>query len=194
MGAASDRGRLDWEKCDAGVRQLPAYQALREYLPGDDPPSLQMQANTSMATPGQVKDLFTVHSASASCRKIRLEAVNSINPALVAPVAEWFTRLDSAYVDVAERRLTWGQFAQQIEAARVQAKARFAAVAADIQRGLDQSHTAEVARRVQATHALQQWSAQQQTLVQQQKAIGAVSTSQMTDCRYVGAQLSCTTF
>jgi hypothetical protein len=167
---------------------------LKRYFPFKEAPSLQMQANRSKATPEEARAIFELHSSLAPCRKIRLETENAVSPLLAAPSAELFARADALYLGVAEKKITWGEFAQGYWASQILYKNQASAAAAQIQQGLSQSHEAEVARRQRAAAAFSQWSQQQQLLMQQQQMINAMNQPRMTNCSYIGTQLNCTTF
>lgn len=193
MQGESARGEAAVTACDAKVKASPEYQFLKPKV-AEEGASLSQQADPAKATPEQIRAIYAVHAAIGECRKIRLEAANAINPTLVAPLASGYARADAAYVGLVEGKSTWGQFNREMEATRAEVRSQLSAATSQIQRGLDQSHTAEVARRQQAAAALSTWSYQQQVLYQNQQMINAMNAPRMTNCQYVGPQLSCTTF
>lgn len=189
----SQKATADAEACDARIAAMPETQAVMRNAPGGLT-SLQAQTNTAKATPAEVRDIFVLHNAIGECRKIRLEAAGQISPLLVAPMAERYAREDAAYAALVERKATWGEFFRAREIARVETKRQYDEAVVTLQRGLQQSHSAELGRRQQAAYAIQQWSYQQQVLSQQQQMINAATQPRTTNCRYIGSQLSCTTF
>lgn len=180
--------------CAAAVEVTPAFQLLKRYFPLKEAPSLQMQANRSKATPEEARAIFEAHSSVAPCRKIRIETANAVDPLLAAPFAELYARTDAVYLGVAEKKITWGEFAQGYWAASAEFQKQYSAAAAQIKQGLSQSHDAEVARRQRAAAAFSQWAQQQELLMQQQQVINAMNQPRMTNCSYIGTQLNCTTF
>jgi hypothetical protein len=158
MKSSAERGISASDACQAKVEATPDYQSIKALMPGQDGPSLVAQTNSSKAAPEEIRALFAVHAAAVPCRKIRLEAAGDVSPLLVPPLAEHYARVDAAYVGLVERKLTWGEFNRAVEASRLQGKSQFEAAAAHLQRGLNQSHSAEVARRQQAAAALSNWA------------------------------------
>jgi hypothetical protein len=73
-------------------------------------------------------------------------------------------------------------------------RSQMAAAGESIQRGLQQSHNAEVQRRQAASVALQNWAYQQQVLQQNQQMINTMNQPRTMNCQYVGAMLNCSTF
>lgn len=189
-----DRAEVEWKSCDDKVTETSAYRSLEPFLANEETPSLRALSDPAKASDIQIQELYAVHAAMAPCRKLRIEAVGNIHPSLVAPIAEWFAASDAAYLGVAERRLTWGQFAQAQYAAKIEAKRQFTAAGMAVNQGLARSHSAELARRQRAVQALAQWSQQQQMIYQQQQMINAMNAPRTTNCRYIGAHLNCTTF
>ncbi len=189
----SQKAAADAEACDAKIAAMPEAQAVMRNAPGGMT-SLQAQTNTAKVTPAEVRDIFTLHNAIGECRKIRLEAAGQISPLLVAPLAERYAREDAAYAALVERKATWGEFFRAREIARVDTKRQYDEAVVTLQRGLQQSHAAELGRRQQAAYAIQQWTYQQQVLSQQQQMINAMNQPRMTNCQYIGSQLNCTSY
>jgi hypothetical protein len=193
MKTSAARGIAAARSCDTQVEATPEYQSIKAYMPTDGP-SLAAQTNSSKANPEEIRAVFAVHAAMAPCRKIRVEAANDVSPLLVPPLVEKYARNDAIYVGLVEKKLTWGEFSRALEAVHIEGKKQFDAAIAQIAQGLNQSHSAEVARRQQAANALAQWGYQQQVLAQNQQMINAANRPRQTNCQYVGAYLQCTTF
>jgi hypothetical protein len=194
MKTSADRGIAAARSCDTQVAATPEYQSIKAYMPTDDGPSLATQTNSSKATPEEIRAIFAVHAAMAPCRKIRVEAANDVSPLLVPPLVGKYARNDAIYVGLVDKKLTWGEFSRALEAVHIEGKKQFDAAIAQIEQGLNQSHSAEIARRQQAAAALSNWAYQQQVLLQNQQMINAMNQPRMTNCQYVGAYLQCTTF
>ncbi len=188
-----ESGKAATEACQAKVTETSEYRLLAPYL-REGAPSLAAQANPAKATPAEIKAVFAVQAAVSECRKIRLEGLAAINPALVTPTADAATKVDAAYLGIVERRMTWGEFVRALQAARDGLLNQYMAIAAEMERGLMASHEAEVALYKEAARAVLAWSLQQYAIYQQQKLIGEISRPRTTNCQYVGKRLSCTTF
>jgi hypothetical protein len=188
------------DACEDAVAKTPAAQIVVAYWPPKEGPSLVMQASTAKATPEQVRAVFEFHASIAPCRKLTLETENAIHPSFVGSLVEYYSRADAAYLAVAERRTTWGEFARTIASAKIELQNQRNAVFAQISQGLRQSHDAEVAQRQRAMAAFSQWSLQQQLLVQQQQqqqqqqVLNRLNQPRVTDCLYIGILLQCTTY
>jgi hypothetical protein len=183
------------EACDQRLEQSAPYQALKNRLgPTSGGVPLALKASQDKASPAEVQQIFSLHQEYLTpCRKLKLEALAQIHPALVGATAEYYAKTDAALVQLTNRQITWGQYMTQKEAINVEASAKFDAAAAEIRKNLNQSHASEMARRQQVANALAQFAYQQQVLQQRQQLIDAANRPRMTTCQYFGATLNCTT-
>lgn len=188
-----ESGKAASDACVAKAMEMPEYKLLAGYLPQGSP-SLAAQANPAKATPAEIKAVFAVQEAAAECRKINLEGLGNLNPALMVPLADAYTKVDAAYLGIVERRMTWGEFVRTREAARTEFVNQGLVIAEQMDRELQASHKAEVDEYKEAAKAILSWSLQQYAIYQQQKLLGAISRPRTTNCQYVGRRLVCTTF
>jgi hypothetical protein len=189
-------GRPEVEACDKRVEQSAPYQALRDRLgPRDGAAPLALKANQDKATQAEVQELYALHQDYLTpCRKLRLETASKIHPAMVAVLAEAFSKYDADLVRLTTRQISWGEYLMARDAISAETQAKIAAVGSAMQKNLNEAHASEVARRQAAASALGQWAQQQQVILQNQQMINAMNQPRMTNCQYVGTYLNCTTF
>lgn len=183
------------DACDQRLEQSAPYQALKSRLgPTSGTIPLALKASPDKASPAEVQQIFALHQEYMTpCRKLKLEALAQMHPALVGVIAEYYAKTDAALVQLTNRQITWGQYMTQKDAINVEANARYDAAAAEIRKDLNRSHALEMARRQQAANALAQFAYQQQVLQQRQQMIDAANRPRLTTCQYYGATLNCTT-
>ena len=184
--------RAATEPCFAEVESHPEFQGILAKMPprGNESPPLAMLANQDRPTDAEIAALYAFHQAQQPCRKIALESVGRIHPAVVSVFVEGYSRLDREYVRLVRRESCWGDFAQAREALKTELAAKLQAVGDEIDRQLANEQTYELQQRQQASERLMQWSAQQQLLYQQQQYL---NRPKLTSCDYQGHFLNCTT-
>lgn len=186
--------RAIYEPCFAKVEATPQFQGILAKMPArgtTEQPPLEVLANQDQVTPQEVTDLYAMHQARQPCRRIALESIGQIHPALVSIFAEANAAQDQDYVRLVTGEISWGDYAQSFVNRRNQLAGRLQQTASEIDRQLANAHAYELEQRQRASQALTQWSAQQQLLYQQQQMMGR---PMLTNCRYAGTFLNCTTF
>jgi hypothetical protein len=191
------REKVNIGNCTAQITASETYQALKDKLPPPDgsPPSMALQANTSKPTEQQVALLLDYHRDQLSpCRKVTLQAFANVHPAFVAIVAQSYAESDASYARLVRREISWGGFASDSYARLQATKANVSQMGRQLDGELAQAHQYEVQQRQAALSALSQWAYQQQVVMQNQQMINAMNRPVMTNCRYVGATLNCTSY
>ena len=134
------------EACMGKVRAMPDYQLIERYL-REGSPSLTERSNTAKATSEEIKAVYAVHDAMSDCRRDALKTATTISPAFGARMAEQYTRIDEVYREVAEGRMSWGEFARVLAVTRADAKKQMETALRDMARGFEAAHDAEVSKR-----------------------------------------------
>jgi LAS superfamily LD-carboxypeptidase LdcB len=193
-----NRSNACWEM----VERDPRFQGILEKIPIRDPlPSLTILANSDLPTSQEIEDLYAGHQAIQPCRKIALEGMGRVHPALVSVFAEAYAGFDDDLLRLVNRQLTWGEYAQAYIQRRKMLTEKLLRTAQEIDAQLANAHAYELQQRQRAGQALMLWSAyqqqlyqQQMQLFQQQMMINAANRPHMTNCTYMGYQPSCTTY
>jgi hypothetical protein len=186
--------RAAYEPCLAEVDGRPEFQGIRAKMPGrgtGQETSLQILANKDVPTESEVAAIYAYHQALQPCRKIALEGMRRVHPALVTLFAEAYADQDQLYVGLVRRQSTWSDFAQASEARKAKLGRDLQAVGQEIDQQLANEQAYELEQRQRAAQALSELSARQQLLYQQQQYL---NRPKLTDCTYQGHFLSCTTF
>ena len=177
------------------MRSSEPYQVVKAHGLDSDQPSLAALNDQSKVTPEEVRSIYDLHqNFIIPCRTIYLEMAAQISPTHVAAFANWFAQSDATYSALTQGKITWGQAVQQFQAHLRESKVAISQADTQVRQALGQSHNAEVARRQQAAAALSNYAYQQQVLVQNQQMIIAAYRPRTTNCQYVGAYLTCTTY
>jgi hypothetical protein len=114
LDAAATHAISEINACRAREEALPAYQALKDKLPPLDGavPSPELQANKAKPEPEDVPLLLAFHrDGMMPCRKITLDNIAKVNPALAPPIVEAHAASDESYGRLVRREIGWGDFA-----------------------------------------------------------------------------------
>jgi hypothetical protein len=178
-------------------RMLPSreYQALKAKLPPLEhaaSPSPAQQADPTRATSEETKLILSFHQKyQLPCRQDTLLAISRGQPAAVLVLAESFVRSDANYLNLVERRITWGEYNKEVKAIRHDFAVRLMAAAQAIESDRQDPQRYQ-ARQRQAAAALSDWTRQQQGLVRLQRLVNPTEQARASDCHYVGTTLTCT--
>jgi hypothetical protein len=178
-------------------RMLPSreYQALKAKLPPLEhaaSPSLAQQADPTRATSEETKLILSFHQKyQLPCRQDTLLAMGRGRPAAVLLLAESFVRSDANYLNLVERRITWGEYNKEVKAIRHDFAARLIVAAQAIESDWQDPQVYQVRQR-QAAAALSDWTRQQRGLVRLQQLVNPTEQARASDCHYVGTTLTCT--
>jgi hypothetical protein len=171
-------------------------QALRSKLPPlelGSLPSQALQADPTLATPEEAKLVLSFHQKYVvPCRQEGLVRASTMGPAVVVILVEGFARADANYLTLVERRMTWGAYNKEVQASRVETRARLAAAGQQANPGLEDL-VLDARQRQAAMVALDNWKRQQQALVQKQRLLNPGDPARLNDCSYVNATVTCTT-
>lgn len=172
------------------------YNALKSKFPPlelGSLPSQAQQADSTLTTPQEAKLVLSFHQKNVVlCRQEGLTRSSTMGPAIVAILVESFAKSDASYLKLVERKMTWGEYNREVQALRVDTRARLAAAGQQDNPGLED--LAQDARQRQAAMvALDNWKRQQQALVQKQRQLNPGDPARLNDCTYLGATVTCTT-
>lgn len=114
LKAAAGQALAEMNACRTREAALPAYQALKDKLPPLDgsAPSLELETNKARPTPEEVPLLRAfLNDGILPCRKITLDKMAKVNPALVPPIVEAQAASSERYDRLMRREIAWGDFA-----------------------------------------------------------------------------------
>ena len=156
--AAATQAMSEMSACRTREEAMPAYQALKDKLPPLDgsAPSPELEANTAKPTPEEAALLLEFHRDGITpCRKITLDNVAKVNPALLPPIVEAHTASKESYFRLVRREMSWGAFATDNYQRTLAVRAELLNVAARIDEQNVISQVRELLRRQAATGAVQ---------------------------------------
>ena len=114
LKAAAKQALAEMNACRTREAALPSYQALRDKLPPLDgsAPSLELETNRARPTPEEVPLLRAfLRDGILPCRKITLDKMAKVNPALVPPIVEAQAASSERYDRLMRREIAWSDFA-----------------------------------------------------------------------------------
>jgi len=122
QGALEQSGPGNDELCLQRMLPSREYQALKAKFPPLEhaaSPSLAQQADPTRATSEETKLILSFHQKyQLPCRQDTLLAISRGRPAAVLVLAESFVRSDANYLNLVERRITWGEYNKEVKAIR----------------------------------------------------------------------------
>ena len=175
------------QACVLRIADTPAYRLVDSRAPIATKPSLQQLADTSQASPEEVKAFFEVRNHTDGCRDQLVKSMTGVNAAFIPALSALYVRSDRNAVDLVQRRISWGAYNQRRMESAAEYERDITAIGASLNRDLAQSHDAELQRRQAAANALQQLAYQQQVLSALNRP-----TITTTSCGAFGNTLNCT--
>lgn len=188
IGAATREAGAQAKACTAAVLAKPEYTQLLAHsvdLAAAQFTMAQLTDETRISS-DEARLFGTRHDDLGLCRARFLTALSAARPDIVPILIADYTKGDAIAVQLVERRITWGEWARQLQALSSDAHQQLATADRELIASLNASNQAELAQRQAAAAALLQWSAQQQM-------INAVNRPVQTTCNTVGGFTNCTT-
>ena len=192
------RSQIDYfatesEKCNSPIEQTDIYRRANQImiLPVDDPDAFHKMTIDRFATQSEKDDLLQLHSMVSVCRKQNIENAGKIYPSLVGVVAHLYAENDAALARLMNDAITIGEANVLTNNARADFDTESYSAFRDINQELSSAHQSELQDRQRAAAFLQQWSFQQQLLMQNQQLINSVNKPTVTNCNYIGNTFSC---
>jgi hypothetical protein len=149
--------------------------------------TLLQMADSTKATSREVELLSDRHSRLQVCRKGFLEGLAKVTPSLVVVLLEEYAKSDENLVDLAQRKITWGDYITRARALSAELQSKSIAALQKIQANLEASHQQELAQRQAAFDAIARYN-------QNQQLINAINRPVTTNCNRFGAMVNCTTY
>lgn len=204
MTTVHREGKARVSDCLAKARASAPYAVVGRYLPPLDgsAPSMSLRLNTDRPNAEQRSALVAFYNDQyRPCRDQALDTLQRQNPALAASAGEGIAASDAAYAQLAAGNVTWGQYADFSARLNAEQQSRVTATGQRIVAGLQSQHAQEVQQRQAASQALTNagmglimLDQNQQMIQQQQQLNNTLARPVTTNCRYVGRNLTCTSF
>lgn len=171
--------------CSTEVYNSSDYDLLRAHIPlSIYDATLEQLSDSNLASPAEIKALFTVHPRLQECRKAFLTATSQTEPGLVPIVTTLLTKNEDDLVTLTQRKISWGEYVHRIRDRMTETQTALQAEDRRVVAGLQQEHQAEVAHRQRAAEALAAWA-------QTQQAINAANRPVVTNCNTFGNSVNC---
>ena len=172
-----------------------AYSVTKEILLSqNDPKALQKMSINGYLTESEKENILVVRELESNCRVIAVEGMANVHPNYVAYLSKWYAKADENTLALIQNKIAIGEY-NTIEHKDIAVRReKFNEVVANIYQQLNQSHSYQLSQRQEAARFLQQWSYQQQQLQQNLQMINSINRPTTTNCRYVGSNISCTSY
>lgn len=197
MKSNLSQGMAATDNCWAQAAASPDGRELADLLPprGNKSPSMTLLTNKQVPSPEQAAVLVRYHNDyRRQCQDLVIASLQATHPALAALGSEVVSALNRGYAKLASREVSWGAYAQFSAQVNAEAERQWAAIAREIDAGLQARHDAEVRRREAALANAYHVYAMQTLINQNQQAISAYNQPRSTNCSVVGSYLNCTTY
>jgi len=182
--------------CYSDISNEEAFKSINAVLilGHNDPRAVEKMLIGRTATQSEKEALLQVLNLSSLCREKNLTNMANIHPDFVSIYAEWYAQYDEEFLILLEGETTIGEV-NKLRKKRLSKQAtQWNAVTNKIDQQLGKAHQSEMAARERARAALQQWNYQQQQIQQNQQIINSMNRPKMTDCHFMGNDISCTTY
>jgi hypothetical protein len=197
--ATSEAGQTavaTYKECNAAVDQNAAYADLTSHLAITSPATLTQLADASSPTDEQAAALDSWHTSKQSCRQGLLDAAQASFDFMVPAYQQNYASVDSIYLSLAKKDISFGEASRQLAQAKLEADARIRAAANGWKSELEAENRQEKEERAAAFRALgaglQQAGAAMQQQAQQQQLINAINRPVTTTCSQTGIYTNCT--
>jgi len=155
---------------------------------------LQYLTDQTRPTKAEVLDLYKAYGDVQNCRKIYLDGAAATPPFFLATFVESYSASDRVWAEAVAGKLTWGKFNEARKAIAAETQSKLAEADVKIRGQLQGQHQFEMEQRQRVAEAMQQWSYQQQQLMQNQQAINALNGPRTINCNYYGSTAHCTSY
>ena len=181
------------EKCIAQIKKEDVYLRVNQFaiLDLNDPDAVIKMTIDRFATESEKNDLLQLHSLITGCRKQILENLAKVHPDFTALMAKKFAEADENLVYIMKNDMTLGEANEVTNKRLSDLQSEWNSVAKNIAQQLESANQSELLNRQRAAAAMQQWSYQQQLLLQNQQLINSVNRPIMTNCNYIGNSINC---
>jgi len=157
----------------------------------NDPKVVQKMAIERYMTEPEKVDYLKIREALAPCKAAVLEGMSRIHPDLVTFRAKWYAKSDEETLALIQDKVTIGEHNVAKHKNITKRNREQQNISNNIFQQLSQSHYSEVANRQAAVRSLQQWSYQQQLLLQNQQMINSINRPTVMNCSYFGNGMRC---
>jgi hypothetical protein len=170
------------DECVDGILQSAPYREVSKHFTIADP-TPEILADTGKPTRADVTALLAVHKLLTHCRTQDLVNLNAAHSGFVAVTAKTYAESDIDFGKLVRGEISWGRYGELTLERRQRHLARRDQAVRAIGADLRSQHASEVQERQNATRALAAWTDAQR-----------VSLPTFTQCMYVLAGITCTTF
>lgn len=192
MNAGASAAIAELTACAQSAYDNPAFAELRVRAPLNlSQASLIQMTDTSKVTPSEVLLLSERHAMVVPCRQHAFEQLSSSFPKAVPILIELAAAADQRLLDLAQRKITWGEYVSKGKRILEEAQVRLVVARQQTIERLDAAHQQEMINRQAALNAMSKSLATTAQYYQNQQVINNMNRSVMTNCTTVGNTVNC---
>lgn len=175
------------QACSSAVYNSVAFDPLRAKLPfAADQATLAQMTDASFASDQEIAILLSVHGQLQACRAAFLDQISQTTPSVVPIFAASATESEGSLIDLIQKKQSWGDHVRRVKKVVADSAVQLAAEGRNIDRDLERSNEAELARRQRAFDALARYAQTQQIINSLNRPV--VTTA---NCTQFGNSVSC---
>jgi hypothetical protein len=175
--------------CVSAIMESPEAEPVRSHEPVDlREATLDLLMDSSKATPKQIAAIKAIHPQLNDCRTTALNTIARVTPGIAAILAEEMQKAEVNLIALLKRKLTWGEYITKEKELGLATAPQITAEGQRIDRGLEQSHEAELARRQAASKAITDYL-QTQQMINAMKQAGSTQEQMQDQIRQQQGQL-----
>jgi hypothetical protein len=172
--------------CVHNIEINPAYQNIARHFPLNNftNPTLPQLADNGTPSDEEIKDIIKFHNEMERCRLQAIQDYMKFLPGIVPIAVRLYHKSDLVTVDLIQRKITWGESNKRRMILKDEYMESARAFTQQVSNELIVSHNAELQQRQAALNALAQYAYQQQILLQNDRLIEAINSSNSPSMRH----------
>lgn len=198
MRQAFEEGKAQNRLCRDSMKSNPSVAYTYENIAIEEGSSssnkYKLLASNQKLTKDMKQHFLSFLDENSKCRGVAIEGISKVHPSLLVVVVNSQRRIDTLFAKLLGNEITIGEFNRQLQDARGVFDREFTSAARDIENGIASDHNSEMQSRQQAAAALQNWSAQQQQMYQNQMLYNNLNRPKTTNCNMYGNSVNCTSY
>ena len=191
MQDATQQSISELKACTESAYSKPEYSLIAAHLSSPEmnyQPTMAQLADEKYPSKKEADLLIRYQDDIRACRQPALEKIGGVTPSIAQVLSESGIKGDAIVMQLAKRKITWGQAAEQKQDLLVITQKKILAANSQIEDRLNASHQAEMRERQRQFEA-----SEQRRLMQQ--SINRADMPTTTNCTsYVANQINCQSY
>ena len=197
MKQSLDEGVIKNRACREEMKKNPSVLfALNNIIIENDNSSnkFTLLTSTQKLDKEMQQHLINFMNENSKCRSLGIENISKVHSSLLILSLESQRRNDNLFAKLLSNESTIGEFNRGIQDSRSQFDREWVSAWSAIDKELAENHNYEMQNRQRAALIMQNWSAQQQQLYQNQMLYNNLNRPRYTNCNVFGNTVNCSTY